>query len=53
MYNLRYAVNTTLIAESEELKSLDEGEGRVKKLALKSTLKKAKITAAGPILHGK
>ena len=32
--NLRYADDTTLIAESEEeLESLDEGERRVKKLA--------------------
>ena len=31
--NLRYADNTTLMAESEELESLDESERRVKKLA--------------------
>ena len=38
--NLRYADDTTLIAESEEeLESLDEGERRVKKLAWNSTFK--------------
>ena len=31
--NLRYAGDTTLMAESEELKNLDESERRVKKLA--------------------
>ena len=31
--NFRYADNTTLMAESEELESLDESERRVKKLA--------------------
>ena len=38
--NLRYADDTTLIAESEEeLESLDEGERGVKKLAWNSTFK--------------
>ena len=31
--NLRYAGDTTLMAESKELKNLDESERRVKKLA--------------------
>ena len=45
--NLRYAGDTTLIAESEEeLKSLLI---RVKKVGLKLNIQKAKIMASGPI----
>ena len=48
--NLRYANNTTLMAESEELKSLlmkvKEGS---EKAGLKLNLQKAKIMASGPI----
>ena len=46
--NLRYADNTTLMAESEEeLKSLfDEGE----KLNLKRNIQKLKIMASSPII---
>ena len=53
--NLRYADDTTLIAESEEkLKSLlmtvkEESENVV----LKLNIQKTKIMASGPILHGK
>ena len=48
--NLRYADNTTLIAESEELKSLlmkvkEESE----KVGLKFNIQKTKIMASGPI----
>ena len=48
--NLRYADNTTLMAESEELKSLlmkvkEESE----KVGLKLNIHKTKITASGPI----
>ena len=48
--NLRYADDTTLMAESEELKSLlmkvkEESE----KVALKLNIQKTKIMAAGPI----
>ena len=48
--NLRYADDTTLIAESEELKSLlmkvkEESE----KLGLKLNIQKTKIMASGPI----
>ena len=48
--NLRYADDTTLMAESEELKSLlmkvrDESE----KVGLKLSIQKTKITASGPI----
>ena len=48
--NLRYADNTTLMAESEELKSLllnmkEESE----KVGLKLNIQKTKILASGPI----
>ena len=53
--NLRYADDTTLMAESEEeLKSLwmkvkEESE----KVGLKLNIQKAKIMASGPSLHGR
>ena len=53
--NLRYADDTTLMAENEEeLKSLlmkvkEESE----KAGLKLNIQKAKIMASGPIIHGK
>ena len=43
--NLRYADDITLMAESEELKSLL----RVKKVGLKLNIQKTKIMASGPI----
>ena len=46
--NLRYADDTTLMAESEELKRLlmkEESE----KVALKLNIQKTKIMASGPI----
>ena len=48
--NLRYAEDTTLMAEREELKSLlmkvkEESE----KVGLKLSIQKTKITASGPI----
>ena len=48
--NLRYAVDTTLMAESEEIKSLlmkvkEESE----KVGLKLNIQKTKIMASGPI----
>ena len=48
--NLRYADDTTLMAESEELKSLlmkvkEENE----KIGLKFNIQKSKIMASGPI----
>ena len=48
--NLRYADDTTLLAESEELKGLlmkvkEESE----KVGLKSNIQKTKIMASGPI----
>ena len=53
--NLRYAGDTTLMAESEEeVKSLlrkmkEESE----KIGLKLNIQKTKIMASGPSLHGK
>ena len=52
--NLRYADDTTLMAESEELKSLlmkvkEESE----KVGLKLNIQKTRIMASGPSLHGK
>ena len=52
--NLRYADDTTFMAESEELKSLlmkvkEESE----KIGLKPNIQKTKIMASGPIVHGK
>ena len=49
--NLRYADDTTLIAESEELKSLlmkvkEESE----KIGLNLNIQKTKIVASGPII---
>ena len=52
--NLRYADNTTLMAESEELKSLlmkvkEESE----KVGLKLNIQKTKIMASVQLLHAK
>ena len=52
--NLRYADDTTLMAESEELKSLlmkvkEESE----KVGLKLKIQKTKIMASGPIISWK
>ena len=52
--NLRYTDDTTLMAESEELKSLvmkvkEESE----KVGLKLNIQKTKIMASVPSLHGK
>ena len=49
--NLRYADDSTLIAESEEeLKSLSM---KVKEESLKLNIQKTKIMASGPITSGK
>ena len=50
IHNLRYADDTTLMAESEELKSLlmkvkEESE----KVGLKLNIQKTKVMASGPI----
>ena len=48
--NLRYADDTTLMAESEELKSvLMKGIEESKKVGLKLNIQKTKIMASGPI----
>ena len=53
--SLRYADDTTLMAESEEelksllLKAKEESE----KVGLKLNIQKTKIMASGPLLHGK
>ena len=53
--NLRYADDTTLMAESEEeLKSLlMKVKEESKKVGLKFNIQKIKIMASGPLLHGK
>ena len=47
--NLRYADNTTLMAESKELKSLMKVEEESEKADLKLNIQKAKIMVSGPI----
>ena len=48
--NLRYADDTTLMAESEELKSLlMKAKERSEKVGLKLSIQKSKIMASGPI----
>ena len=48
--NLRYADDTTLMAESEELKSfLIKVKEESEKVGLKLNIQKAKIMASGPI----
>ena len=48
--NLRYADDTTLIAENEELKShLMKGKEESEKVGLKLNIQKTKIMASGPI----
>ena len=53
--NLRYADDTTLMAESEEeLKSLlMKVKEKSEKVGLKLSFQKTKIMASGPSLHGK
>ena len=53
--NLRYADDTTLMAESEEeLKSLlMKVKEEAEKVGLKLNVQKTKIMASGPIIHGK
>ena len=50
--NLRYADDTTLMAESEELKSLlMKVEEESEKVGLKINIQKTKFMASGPICH--
>ena len=51
--NLRYADDTTLMAESEELKSLLMKERRMKKLASNPTFRKLRLWHPVPSLHDK
>ena len=52
--NLRYADDTTLMAESEELKShLTKVKEESEQVGLKLNIQKTKIMATGPITHGK
>ena len=52
--NLRYADDTTLIAESKEPKSLlMKVKEESKKVGLKLDIQKTKIMASGPSLYGK
>ena len=52
--NLRYADDTTLMAESEELKSLlMKVKEEPEKAGLKLNIQKMKIMALVPSLHGK
>ena len=46
---LRYADDTTLMAESEELKSLLKVKEESEKVGLKLNIQKTKIMASGPI----
>ena len=47
--NLRYADDTTIMAESKELESCDESERGVWKSWLKIQYQESKIVACGPI----
>ena len=47
--NLRCADDTTLMAESEELKSLLKVKEESEKVSLKLNIQKTKIMASGPI----
>ena len=52
--NLRYADDTTLMAESEYLKSfLMKVKGESEKVGLKLNIQKTKIMASSPITYGK
>ena len=55
IHNLRYADDTTLMAESEEeLKSLlMKVQEKSEKVGSKLKIQKTKIMASGPSLHGK
>ena len=54
IHNLKYADDTTLMAEREELKSLlMKVKQESDKVGLKLNIKKTNIMASGPSLHGK
>ena len=49
IHNLRYSDDTTLMAESKELKSLLKVKVESEKVGLKLNIQKTKIMASGPI----
>ena len=52
--NLRYADDTTLMTESEELKNLlMKMKEESVKVGLKLSIQKTEVMASGPITHGK
>ena len=52
--NLTYADDTTLMAESKELKSLlMKVKEEIETVGLKLSIQKTKIMASSPIIHGK
>ena len=52
--NLRYANDTILLAESEEVKSIwMEVKEENEEISLKLNIQKTKIMASGPITYGK
>ena len=51
--NLRYTDDTTLLAESKELKSMMKVKEESEKIGLKLNIQKTKIMASSPSLHGK
>ena len=53
IYILRYADDTTLMAESEELKSLLRVKEESEKVVLKLNIQKTKIMTSGPSHHDK
>ena len=54
LLNLRYTDDSSLTAESEELKSLlMKVKEQSEKVGLKLNIQKTKIMASSPIIHGK
>ena len=51
--NLRYADDTTLMAESKELSLLMKVKEESEKVGLKCNIQKTKVMASGSISHGK
>ena len=51
--NLRYAHDTTLLAESEELKSLSMKVKEIERVGYSATFRKLRLWHRVPSLHGK
>ena len=51
--SLRYAEDTTLVAENKELKSLLRVKEESENVGLKLNIQKTKIMASNPVTHGK